>query len=144
MSFSSSNSCSRFAIFLLASTAAITLVGCDAGKPIRIGGNYSPVTAEKLVRAEFSHRTGSEDFDFDWSFQPETFVITGDTIPPDLLTAMLGPEASGKRIEGTWKIRDGRIFFGVKTGEGNVRECSLPIYSTGVIRIETQEAQYVF
>jgi hypothetical protein len=146
MSPSAPKSIRRIAILIPAFAAALILVGCDIGTRKKTGGNYSPVTAEHLARAKFSHRTGSQDFDFDWTFQAGTFVIEGAGIPPDLMSAMLGPDSSVERIEGTWQIRDGRIFFVVKAGdaEGSTRECSLPIYSTGVIRIETQDAQYVF
>ena len=146
MSLWAPKSLRRIAILSLAGATAIVLVGCDAGKPSQTGGNYPPVTTAQLTRAEFSHRTGREDFDFDWTFQANIFVIAGSEIPPDLLAAMLGPDASAERIEGTWKIRDGRIHFVVKPGdaEHSVRESSLPIYFTGVIRIETQDAQYVF
>ena len=73
-------------------------------------------------------------------------MIEGASIPPDLVIALLGPDASPSRIDGTWQIRDGTIDFLVNLGRANdkQRKCSLPIYSTGVIRIETPEAQYVF
>ena len=99
-----------------------------------------------MRQTDFSHRTGAEDFDFTWTFEDDRFVIDGAEIPPDLIAAMLGPDVSTTRIEGTWRIHDEQIEFVVNDDQGNAtaRKCSLPIYFTGVIRIETPEAQYVF
>lgn len=126
----------------------VALCGCatQSTPPTQTGGNYPPVTPEQLRRAEFSHRTGGADISFSWSFDRDTFAIEGSDIPPDLATALLGPNTSASRIEGTWQIHDGTIEFLVTTGDADdvQRKCSLPIYFTGVIRIETPAAQYVF
>ena len=134
-------------VSLLTITIGLALSGCEsaAEPPIQLGGNYAPVTAEQLRQTEFSHRTGAEEFSFDWTFERDTFLIEGD-VPPDLIAAMLGSNASASRIDGTWQIRNGTIDFLVNIGgaDNKQHKCSLPIYFTGVIRIETPEAQYVF
>ena len=111
-----------------------------------VGGNYPPVTAKQLLKAKYSHRTGTAKYDFDWKFKQDQFLIEGKAIPQDLLDLFLGEGKTATRIAGTWSISDGMIRFVVKTGakEANKRKCKLPIYFTGVIRIETKKAQYVF
>jgi hypothetical protein len=135
---------------MLVSTLAVlmpfALAGCE-GEPDKIRGTnfVRRVTAEELQGHECSHRTGG-DFSFNWSFDRDTFVIEGDDIPPDLVTAMLGPDASATRIEGTWHIHGHIIDFLVRTDdpEAEPRKSSLHIFFTGVIRVSTSEAQYVF
>ncbi|MEY4568122.1 MAG: hypothetical protein RLY14_3092 [Planctomycetota bacterium] len=120
------------------------LFGC-ARSPGPVGGNYPAVTPERLTGSTSSHRTGQHDFDFTWTFDATSFVIEGNAIPTDLIATMLGPDEQATKIEGTWEIQDEIIRFFVNTKSSEqARECSMPIYSTGPIRIETSEAQYVF
>lgn len=140
------DSISRVLICVLMVALGFTVAGCAAKIQPPVGGNYAPVTAEQLRRAKFSHRTGREKFDFDWSFEGDTFLIQGNEIPTDLTDVMLEPGITAQRIEGVWHIRDGTIEFTTSIDGSNEkgRTCSLPIYFTGVIRIETPAAQYVF
>ena len=120
------------------------LIGCGRS-PVPVGGNYPAVTPERLAGSTSSPRTGQHDFDFSWTFDATSFVIEGNAIPADLMTAMLGSDETVAKIEGAWEIRDGIIHFSVNMEDGGpARECSMRIYSTGPIRIETSEAQYVF
>ncbi len=139
---------SRALFFICAVQVGMVIVGCGSVSepPVEVGGNYPPVTEKQLRQTEFSHRTGGEDFEFTWSFEDDRFVIEGNEIPSDLITAILGPDASTTRIEGTWQIHDGTIDFALDDDDdsGTAGKCSLPIYFTGVIRIETPKAQYVF
>jgi hypothetical protein len=135
---------SRF--ILPAALVVILCVGCDSAiPPPTPGGYYPPVTPERLAGSTTSQRTGQDDFEFEWSFGETLFVIEGSAIPTDLMSAMLGPDVSATKIEGKWEIRDGTIHFFVDTEiSDSVRECSMSIYSTGPIRIESSAAQYVF
>ena len=122
-------------------------LGCESKPPRVTGGNYSPVTKEQLTGSDLALRTGRQKFDFSWTFETNRFVVEGPEIPPDLVATLLSPNAAVSRIEGPWEIRDEAIYFYVETGEAesmSIRESSLPIFSTGVIRIQTSEAQYVF
>lgn len=122
----------------------VLLFGCNRS-PIPVGGNYPAVTPQRLTGSTSSHRTGQHDFDFTWTFDATSFVIEGSALPTDLITAMLGPDDKATKIEGTWEIRDGIIHFFVNTKDAKPgSNCSMRIYSTGPIRIETSEAQYVF
>jgi hypothetical protein len=122
----------------------VLLIRCTRA-PAPIGGDYPAVTAERLAGSTSSQRTGQHDFDFTWSFAASSFVNEGIAIPTDLIAAMLGPDEKASSIEGTWEIRDGIIHFFVTTKDAEqARDCSMRIYSTGPIRIETSEAQYVF
>ena len=109
--------------------------------------SYGPVTAEHLTGTTCSYVPKHHEFDFVWSFKSDSFLIEGEKISPDLLEALLGPDAEAKQIKGTWTIDDGKIELVEKTDggeEGKTRTSKLPIYSTGVIRIETPKRQYVF
>ncbi|MDA7873765.1 hypothetical protein N9B17_01245 [Rhodopirellula sp.] len=122
----------------------VLLLGCDCSLAPD-GGSYRAVTPEKLTGSTSSQRTGQHDFEFTWTFDATSFVIEGNAIPSDLITAMLGPDVKATKIEGAWEIRDGIICFVVGTEDKvPARECSMRIYSTGPIRIESSEAQYVF
>lgn len=122
----------------------VLLIGCDRS-PVPLGSNYPAVTPERLNGSTSSHRTGQHDFEFTWTFNATSFVIEGRAIPTDLIAAMLGPDEKATKIEGAWEIRDGIIHFVVDTEDTEpARECSMRIYSTGPIRIESLEAQYVF
>ena len=136
----------RHRFVLPVTVVAILCVGCGrANRPAQVGGSYPPVTPERLAGSSSSHRTGHDDFEFTWSFDATSFVIEGSAIPTDLISAMLGPDVSATEIQGKWEIRDGTIHFFVDTGDtDSVKECSMPIYSTGPIRIESSAAQYVF
>ncbi len=122
----------------------VLLIGCGRS-PVPVGGNYPAVTPERLTGSTSSQRTGQHHFDFTWTFDATSFVIEGSAIPTDLITVMLGPDEKAAKIEGTWEIRDGVIHFFVDTKDAEpARDCSMRIYSTGPIRIESSEAQYVF
>ena len=122
----------------------VLLLGCDRS-PAPVGGSYPAVTPERLTGSTSSQRTGQHDFEFTWTFDATSFVIEGNAIPSDLITAMLGPDVKATKIEGAWEIRDGIIHFVVDTEDTEpARECSMRIYSTGPIRIESSAAQYVF
>ncbi len=127
--------------------AVAMFLGCESKPPRFTGGDYPPVTKEQLTGSVLSLRTGRQKFDFSWTFEANSFVVEGPEIPPDLVAALLSPNAAVSRIEGTWEIRDETIYFYVETGEAesmSIREAFLPIFFTGVIRIQTSEAQYVF
>ena len=71
------------------------------------------------------------------------FAVFGCRVQPS--TGGNYPPVTASRIEGTWRIRAGMIEFttSIAGSDEKVRTCSFPIYSTGVIRIETPAAQYV-
>ncbi len=126
----------------------LLFAGCDASMTHRreTGAHYPPVTAEQLAGKSTVYRKDRDDASFTWVFEADRFLIEGDNIPADLVVAMLGPDGKTQRIEGNWNIVDGNIYLEVKTDqpEGSARQCSFAIYSTGVIRIDTGAAQYVF
>ena len=138
----------RILCCLLTWLIGLSATGCTppSGTRASPGTGYGAVTAEQLRRTPFSHRTGGEDFDFDWSFDGDTFVIEGQQIPADLTNALLGPGVTAPRIEGRWEISNETIVLTPKLdgGKQDAKPCSFPIYFTGVIRIETEAAQYVF
>ncbi|WP_425397574.1 hypothetical protein [Aeoliella sp.] len=124
------------------------VVGCGPlGSTSSTGGNYPPVTEAELIGKKCANRTGQDDGAFQWAFEKDRFVLEGTDIPPDLLLVMLGEDAKSEKIEGTWEIDDDEnIHFFVETDqpEGKPRESKLRIFFTGVIRIQTDDAQYVF
>jgi hypothetical protein len=138
-------SCERHALWLV--FIAFSTMGCES--PIAMqtstGGGYAPVTYQQLVGKTCTNRTGREDGNFTWVFKEDRFVIEGDNLPVDLVETMLGPGATADRIEGVWEIQDGAIYFVVPNdATAPPRRSSLPIFFTGVIRIQSPEAQYVF
>ena len=134
-----------FGFLVLAMAVAASLSACDYRSKTPTGGSYPPVTAEKLLSATFSHRTGQDHFQFRWKFDADQFVIEGEQIPPDLTDALLGPNQTAKKISGKWKIQNDRIYFEVPAGEDQPPiQCDMSIFSSGVIRIQSSDAQYVF
>ncbi len=131
-------------LICLMASFVLVAIGCEARQLPKTGGSYPPVTAENLLKSKFSHRTGQQKFDFDWTFHENGFAIDGVSIPPDLLELMLGPNSQLQKITGSWEIRDQTIHFVVEQPDGQSRECSMPIFSSGVIRIQSPQAQYVF
>ena len=135
---------------LLLLTIVLGSTGCGSGlqkdAPNGSPESYGSVTGEQLSGTRCSYVPEHHDFDFVWSFGSDTFLVKGDEIAPDLLETLLGPGATAKRIEGTWSIDHGKIELVVESGDKNqkARKPKLPIYSTGVIRIETAQRQYVF
>lgn len=124
----------------------LLLAGCGRTPPPPPGSGYSPVTGENLLASPFSHRTGQERFEFTWIFEPGRFVIEGERIPPDLTDALLGAGQVATRVEGKWSIHNGLIQLRVPATDLSAGERGVewPIFSTGVIRIQTPDAQYVF
>ena len=121
------------------------LFGCDyehAPDPVT-GSGYAPVTESELIKATYSHRTGRKKYEFTWVFESERFAIEGPEIPQDLALALLDSEEPVDHITGTWQIKDEIITFVTET-DGELHECSLRVFFTGVIRIQTDAAQYVF
>ena len=129
---------------------AVASIGCgdvtSSAFQEEVGGNYPPVTDSHFKKAKFSHRTGRTKFVFDWKIDDNKFVIEGKNIPQDLIDVLLGKDKSASKIEGTWSIKNEKIHFVVHLDETGkkTRNSKLPIYFTGVIRIETKSAQYVF
>ena len=137
---------------LLIFVIALGSIGCDNNEvtdepPMGSPDSYGPVTAEHLTGTTCSYVPEHHEFDFVWSFKSDGFLVEGKKISPDLLEALLGPDAKAEQIKGAWTIDDGKIELVVKTDgdkEAKARTSKLPIYSTGVIRIETPKRQYVF
>lgn len=124
------------------------IVGCGpAGGMPSPGDNYPPVEEADLIGKKCTNRTGQDDGAFKWSFEKDRFVLEGTDIPPDLLLVLLGDDATAEKIEGTWEVDDSEnIHFFVETDQpkDQPRESKLHIFFTGVIRIQTDDAQYVF
>ena len=126
--------------------AIVSLPGCGQAI-VPTGGNYPPVTTPQLAGKQMTHRTGQQATNFTWVFGEHEFVIEGDDIPTDLAEVMLGPGLSSNRIEGTWTIQPTEMIrFETTSGQpaGAVRSTELPIFFTGVIRIQSDDAQYCF
>lgn len=106
------------------------------GKPL-------PVSAKTLAGMTSSQRTGPQEYQFTWSFDAEKFKITGAKIPADLYKDILGGKSDTTEIVGSWEIRRGNLFLRVGKGDKAI-ECKMKIFNTGVVRIESSQAQYVF
>jgi hypothetical protein len=120
--------------------------GCGP-TPVSPGGNYAPVTAQQLAGKQMTHRTGGHPGSFTWVFDEDNFVIEGEGIPIDLSEAILGSGIASNRIKGTWSLQsDQKIRFETASDQpaGTHRAAELPIFFTGVIRIQTDDAQYCF
>ena len=109
----------------------------------------TPVSKEMLTDAEYSHRTGGEGWDLTWTFSETDFVITATDgfLPPDLVESVSGKQQEAKQLNGTWNLQgESLLISNVKIdGETEVSgERSTRIFPTGVIRIQTSDAQYVF
>ena len=127
---------------------ALTLVGCaDPNDTFtEVGGSYPPVTEAELIGKQSGARSGPEDFDFNWAFEEGTFSLEGKNIPPDLLQAF-NEGRPALKIKGSWSLTGDKLTFSeivVDGGKPNDAEVTLACYFTGVIRIETDDAQYVF
>ena len=123
-------------------------VGCNQPntKPLQVGGNYPPVSAEQLIGESSSQRTGREKFDFVWAFERDKFTLKGKDVPPDLL-ALFNDGKPAASIEGVWSLKDETLTFTeiqIDGGEPKNKLVELPCFNTGVTRIQTDEAQYVF
>ena len=132
---------------LAAAMAVICIAACSP--PIPTGGDYPPVSKEMLIGAEYSHRTGREDWKLTWTFSDTEFVIKadGESLPPDLVESVTGMQEQAKQLKGTWDLAGEKLLVSdVKIDEETVvaGERSARIFPTGVIRIQTSEAQYVF
>lgn len=138
----------RCAVLVAASVGL--LFGCtreSAAPPIQVGRDYPAVTPERLAGLTSSQRTGKHHFEFTWSFDATSFVIEGPAIPTDLIFNMSGSDMELTKIEGEWDIQGDIINLFVNSGVEDsepARKCSMRIYSTGPVRIENSEAQYVF
>ena len=131
-------------------TAAM-VVTCIAAcsPPTPTGSGYPPVSKKMLIGAEYNHRTGREDWELTWTFSESGFVITadGDSLPPDLVESVTGKQQLAKQLNGTWDLQDEALLISnVKIDdEADVAgKRSTRIFPTGVIRIQTSDAQYVF
>lgn len=136
---------------LFALALALLLLGASgflvAPSAAQIGGNYPPVVAGDLIGKQSSHRTGRVKFKFVWKFEENTFEIEGESIPEDLQEELLGRKMDVEKIEGTWELKDETIHFEVKRLDGMAVEMpkrTLKTFNTGVTRIQTKAAQYVF
>lgn len=125
----------------------ICIAACSPSIPT--GSGYPPIGKEMLIGAEYSHRTGREDWKLTWTFSETEFVIKadGDSLPPDLVESITGTRQAAKQVNGTWDLVDESLLISdVKTNEETevAGERSARIFPTGVIRIQTSDAQYVF
>ncbi len=131
-------------------TAVVTVLSFTAcSPPIPTGSGYPPVIKEMLIDAEYSHRTGGEDWELTWSFSETEFVITAtdDFLPPDLVETVTGNQQQAKQLNGTWDLQDEVLLISnvmIDNETEVVGERSARIFPTGVIRIQTSDAQYVF
>lgn len=122
--------------------------GCDA--PVPVGGGYSPVTAAEIAGMSTSHRTGMHQFEFNWAFDANRFLLEGDNLPDDLVVELLGltysDESGSKvnRVEGTWVLLNEQELRLTTTSPTQTEGIKLRIFRTGPIRIQTGKAQYVF
>ena len=107
----------------------------------QIGGE-SLVTPSSLAGKTSSHRTGQHDFQFSWKFDATKFEISGDSIPNDLLKDFGYGDQVGK-IAGQWKIEN-RFIHLTTDVNGETTNCEMKIFSTGPIRIQSSDAQYLF
>ncbi|MAI33337.1 MAG: hypothetical protein CMM07_16905 [Rhodopirellula sp.] len=144
----------RLPHFLLALVTTVCgASGCNQPTPnpnppqrsIQTGGNYGPPTSAQLAGSSSSHRTGGEKYNFQWSFATSTFSLEGEDIPADLISAILGNNTQTTSIKGKWEINGKMLRLSTESyDDTGPRSVSLPIMNTGVIRVTTPEAQYVF
>ena len=112
---------------------------------IQLGGNYPRISSKDFAGTNSSQRTGKDEYNFTWSVATSTFLIEGDDIPEDLVTALLGDTTQTTRIEGKWEIKGETLHLSIDSGnDESPRAIALPIVNTGVIRVITPDAQYVF
>ena len=142
-----SRNCLGCGLRFAAVMTVLSIVACS--QPIPTGGGYPPVSKEMLIGAEYSHRTGREDYKLTWTFSETKFAITStdDTLPPDLVEAFTGMQRQAMQITGTWDLHDETLLISnIKIDDETevVGERSVRIFFTGVIRVQTSGAQYVF
>ena len=126
---------------LLILLTCFCLPGCEARQAT--GQGYSAVVATDLEGRSSSHRTGLHNFDYCWSFDGDEFLIEGPSIPEDLILEIVGESDVDDKIQGSWQIDADWITLTVDDADG--RHISrFKIFNTGVIRIQTKDAQYVF
>ena len=112
---------------------------------IELGGNYNPVSSADLIGCSSSQRTGGIKHNFKWTFAANTFSLVGDNIPQDLVVALTGNKTQTTGIEGTWEIKGEKIHLSpTSDNDKDPQSVALPIRNTGVIRVITPDAQYVF
>jgi hypothetical protein len=131
-------------------TAVATVLSITAcSPPLPTCSGYPPISKEMLIDAEYSHRTGGEDWELTWTFSETEFVITAtdDFLPPDLVETVTGNQQQTKQLNGTWDLQDEVLLISnvmIDNETEVIGERSARIFPTGVIRIQTSGAQYVF
>ncbi len=129
-------------------------LGCGAGKSsCTTGGNYPPVTNQKLSGATYNHRTGQDEPAMDWQFTDGQMklVTKEEALPTELVDAILGEDSAVKprtvkQITASWSIKGETLTMDEIRYDDNRFDGSrtLRIFNTGVIRIEAGGDQYVF
>lgn len=137
----------RHALSFTTVVLGVCISACSPRVPT--GSGYPPVSKEMLIGTTYSHRTGREDWNLTWTFSETEFVIkaVGESLPPDLVEAIAGTQQAAKQLNGTWDLLDESLLISkVKIDEETevAGERSTRIFFTGVIRVQTLGAQYVF
>lgn len=125
----------------------LALLGGCRDRPRTVGTGYPDVTYDMLVGRTSSQRTGRESPRFVWEFMADEFRLTGEEIPLELRRDLTGGEQAVREIRGRWRIQQGQIELSGLEVDGQSlgpRKVTYKIFHTGVIRIQTDEAQYVF
>ena len=138
----------RYEVQLVTSVMVICMAACSPPGP-PAGSGYRPISKSMLIGAEYSHRTSREDWNLTWTFSETEFVITATkgSLPPDLVEAITGMQQNAKHITATWGLHDETLLISnVKIGDETevAGERTVRIFFTGVIRVQTTGAQYVF
>jgi hypothetical protein len=89
----------RFSLF--------ALVALVPASPLAAQGEYSPITADEVVKMKFIHYYPDKKFreaDFEWSFTKTEFVVKKGKgpIPADLLGQLLPDGKAADEVRGKW------------------------------------------
>lgn len=123
-------------------------VATSCSQPASPGGDYGPVTADRLRGKHSVFATGTSGAQFTWEFAADRFTISGDggPIPEDVRRAILGNDQVAKVIEGRWTLADGALTLSSITADrkDGFKNVILRPFQTPVVRVELKGTQYVF
>jgi hypothetical protein len=134
----------RFSLF--------ALVALVPASPLAAQGEYSPITADEVVKMKFIHYYPDKKFreaDFEWSFTKTEFVVKKGKgpIPADLLGQLLPDGKAADEVRGKWAFdpKRGLVLTEIKAGDvAGKKEVTVVLFKTAPTIIRTGGTQYVF
>jgi hypothetical protein len=139
----------RLILWLVSGLVLPVLVACAPQMPaVTPGSGYRDVSKAMLIGSQYSHRTGRAAPQLTWTFSESEFEIVSDSdLPPDLVEATTGSPRQASRLTGKWDLQGESLLISNVQVDGVTDvpgERIVRVFFTGVIRVQTLAAQYVF